>query len=109
MARNSDRSSSNSSVEASPVVPQTTSPSLPFSSSAVASAVACSRSTEPSSRMGVTMAVKTRPNSAKSVIAALLPGPRRAPPGGGLEAAVVQHPLHHLHHVQGGALAQNCR
>ena len=50
------------SVGDSPVVPQTTSPSEPFSTRYVASSRNRSKSTAPSARNGVTIAVMTEPS-----------------------------------------------
>ena len=62
-SRNSRSSSGRTSVGDSPVVPTTTSPSLPEATRARASFLACSKSTSPLSLKGVTMAVITRPSS----------------------------------------------
>ena len=79
----------------SPVVPLTTSPSLPRSTRSAASAAAASTSSAPSRVNGVTIAVSTRPNGCRGVEVAAMasrlpvdpgcrPQPRRAPvPGHG--------------------------
>ena len=59
--RNSTSSSDSVSVGLSPVVPASTRPSLPFSTSQWASSTAASRSRSPRSSKGVTIAVTTRP------------------------------------------------
>ena len=61
-ARNTERFSSSVMVEYSPVVPHTTRPSQPSSTSCTARAAVASRSTERSSWKTVTMAVSRVPN-----------------------------------------------
>ncbi len=63
-ARRISPSSATEVVGASPVVPLTTMPSLPWSARWVATLATPSRSTLPSAVNGVTIAVSTRPNGA---------------------------------------------
>jgi hypothetical protein len=64
VARYSDSFSSSVSVDDSPVVPDTTSPSLPLSCSQRAKRATPSRSRAPLASNGVTIAVITLPNRA---------------------------------------------
>jgi hypothetical protein len=61
--RKSSSRSSSESVGDSPVVPATTSPSEPWSTRWFASVAKRWKSTEPSSRNGVTIAVRTSPST----------------------------------------------
>ena len=66
-------------VGLSPVVPLMTSPSLPWSTRCVASRAAPSRSSEPSARNGVAIAVSTRPKGRPGIeVSAMVEGYRPA-------------------------------
>src|SRR6478752_2253 len=80
-ARSSSSFSSAEVVGDSPVVPETTRPSCPESTRCVATRWAASRSIEPSGRMGVTIAERTRPRAGASAMRPrLAPGPSRSAP-----------------------------
>src|SRR5438128_2651520 len=91
--------SSNVRVGTSPVVPVTTRPSLPVSTRCWASRATPSRSTERSSRNGVTMAVRIRPNGALGVLIESV-SPLT------LELLAADQLFSDLHGIQGGTLAQ---